>query len=740
MPPPYLALLLAPAFGPQDFPDLPLGALATLPTVRAVEEQVAAGDEAWIASLEAPAGDRAGLRRTAFDAWQGALQGSEPGAAVRVVLPGAEGSPFLPQGPWDPSRAAEGAQEAVLRRLASVPSDGVEVWIARFTPQARAALAEALAAAPDRAAARLAEVERRFPLTRPSVAAAIACADLALEEARHEVAGTWLVRASRQLEVHARASAGPGADREWLGAVRRGIEARRATIEGALAPGRMGRDHTAPRRPIPLEAAPRATPPELTLLDTYRIAGIERSASDPFGRGLSSGLAGLGDGAVLVQGAPGLLLIEPRTEAGGSRITRALTGEALGIGRVFPRALASAGGWPSLPATDGVHVAVVAGRAERPRAFLDLKLAPIGNALGVVVQGGAERAIRPRWVLRDGRVLMDPTPSAGPRSPDQLATLRRVKDVPGWDMGPGWEWQPGPVIAGGAVYALARGLGDPRSSEGADRADEVRLFALDLDTAEVLWSREVTSERGRSEDRGRGDAAAFAVTTMPLGIHRPSGTLYVGTNAGLVCAFGAAEGRLLWAARTQRGGSTRDGWAGSQPPIVVIGSGGGAAPGAGDAVWMTPLGSEFAYSFVAGPWPLDAPSPLAERPRPRRGALSIAAVHPPARAGAGATLALLGREGRYDAILLDTPGETRIPATYLAPSERFGGHAAQTPFGLLVAGTGELVTLDGGQGYGIAGAAPLRSRGAGRGGDVLPWRGRVYVVGRDTVWILEATR
>ena len=44
MPTPHLALLLAPALGTQDFPDLPLGALTTLPTVRAVEEQMAAGD------------------------------------------------------------------------------------------------------------------------------------------------------------------------------------------------------------------------------------------------------------------------------------------------------------------------------------------------------------------------------------------------------------------------------------------------------------------------------------------------------------------------------------------------------------------------------------------------------------------------------------------------------------------------------------------------------------------------
>ena len=41
----HLALLLAPALGGPDFPDLPLASLTTLPTVRAVEEQMAAGDE-----------------------------------------------------------------------------------------------------------------------------------------------------------------------------------------------------------------------------------------------------------------------------------------------------------------------------------------------------------------------------------------------------------------------------------------------------------------------------------------------------------------------------------------------------------------------------------------------------------------------------------------------------------------------------------------------------------------------
>lgn len=723
-------LLAAPLLAAQDYPDLPLGPPAPLPTARAAEESMAAGDQAWVRSLRAPEGDRAGLRRTAFDAWQRALATTEAGAAIALELPAVEDSPFYLEAAWGPSRAAEGVQDGVLRRLSTLPKADVRTWIERFGAPARAALANAMATAPDQAAARLGAVERRFPLTRAAVTAGLGCLDLALEEGRLEIAASWATKVTRQLEL---IRSGPGAD--WLDAADASLGARQDALEGALARVYRGSDHTRARTTAPYGSAPAAAVPELQPMDSARIAGIERSASDPFGRGLPSGLAVLNDGSLIVQGAPGLMLAETITDEGALKYARGRTGETLGVGRVFPRATASAGGWSSLPATDGVHVAIVAGRAERPRPFLDLEIPPTGNVLGLVVRGTDARPIRPLWVLRDGRVLRDPAPSSGPIVPDQLAPHGSSVAAEGWDLGLGWEWQPGPVVAGGVIYALARGLGDA-GDESADHAGEVRLFALDLDTAAVLWSREVTSELGRSDDRGRGEAAAFAVTTMPLAIHRPSGTLFVGTNAGLACAFGAAEGRLLWSVRTQRTGNTKDGWPGSQSPLVV-------QPGQIDAssrVWMTPLGSEFAYALVAGPWPLGAESPLAEAPRPRRGAVSIAAAHPPSPGESGSTLVLLGQDGRHDAILLDTPGKSRISSTYLAPSERFGGHAAETDFGLVLAGSRELLSLDRGAGYAIGGAGSLGSRGAGRGGDVATFGDRIFVVGRDTLWVYRAVR
>ena len=281
----------------------------------------------------------------------------------------------------------------------------------------------------------------------------------------------------------------PGSTATGSTSARRGIGARRRPSKARCRPaGRAGTTPPPPASPArgaraerdPARALPHRHPPH---------RGLPRSASDPFGRGLPSGLAALGRRRARPGGpgaAPDRAEDRHRRLRGRAPSPARPSGSA-GSAQRCPRLRRGMG----LPPGDGRGPRrAPAGKAERPRAFLDLKLAPIGNALGSWSAGADVRAIRPRWVLRDGRVLIGSVaPSAGPRSPDQLATLSRVEDVPGWDMGPGWEWQPGPVIAGGTVYALARGLGDPRSSDGADRADEVRLFALDLDTAEVLWSR-----------------------------------------------------------------------------------------------------------------------------------------------------------------------------------------------------------------------------------------------------------
>ncbi|MEM8713722.1 MAG: hypothetical protein AAGG01_22500, partial [Planctomycetota bacterium] len=336
---------------------------------------------------------------------------------------------------------------------------------------------------------------------------------------------------------------------------------------------------------------------------------------------------------------------------------------------------------------------------------------------------------------------------------------------PGWDLGSGWEFQPGPIFRDGRIFVLARGLGGsveadaPRESIGPianqseDRADELRLLALDASTAELLWSVSVTRERGLLAGSGRGEGGYYAVTAMPLGFDPTTGSLLVGSNSGLLAAYGAAEGRLLWAIRNQRRASDEDGWPGSQPPLQVASvldasPGASAGPTRSPATaWFTPFDSSFAYALPAGPAPLDG-SLFQEAPRQLGDAIALAAALPAGdgrgpRGGAErTTLILMGRYGRHAALLIDAPGEPREPAAYLAPGDHFAGMAAMGPAAnrLWVAGARELSGFTRATDFSLEQAAPIPSQGAGTGGDVVLHRDFLYVLGRDTFWVYRAPR
>lgn len=706
----------------QEF-DLPLGHTTPLPSSRPAEEALARGDEAWREAHQSQPPTES-LKRRAVDAWQGALGVSHPGDGARFIRESGD----LP-------RRSDGVSEAVLHRLWRHGATAEVLWRTRFAPGASAAFELARSASPEDAEALLARVEWEFPLTTHAARAAIALADLALEAGRPSAAGAWLARAERHL-----VATDPDTFEAAIGRRRR---AQRTELERSS----RGLDHTAPQpalRELPAgDAPPPPTAPRLA--EHHRIIGLTRAANDPFGRGLPSGAAFLADGSVLVQSALALMLLTPGVEGANMEPTRGTVGKLLGTSRAVVRAAASAGGWTSLPATDGRLVALVVGRAERPRQFLDLDIPPMGNVLAVVRRGDERRPIEPVWTLKNGAVVYAPTPeNANAIGPERLAPLGSGVPVPGWTSGIGWEFQPGPVLADGTVYALARGLGDPTSEE--DHADEVRLFAMDALTAEVLWSREVTGERGLASDRRRGDAGAFAVTTAPLSIERRSGTLIVGTNVGLLAAYDVADGRLLWAVRNQRASAAADGWPGSRPALLVEDP--VHSPAAPAVAWCTPFGSNYAYALPAGAIAPDVAasgaSLFVEPPRPRGSALSLAAVLPgrsglPGKSGEQAsTLVLLGREGAYDAVLLDPADGPRIPATYLAPGESLTGAATLTERGhLLVAGSHDLIVADRARGFATGASAPLPSAGAGRGGLTLAFGDRILVVGRDTVWVFS---
>lgn len=728
--------------------DEPLNNATELPTDRGTEALLAKGDLAWADSLAAPRVGQAALERRAFDAWQSALASSEAGAGAGCVLDEIPGSLFE-RSAGLAERRAEGAAEGVIRRLAQIGA-ARRGWTERFSGGAEAAWTNARLADYESSARQLARIERVYPCTVPAALAAIACADLALEEGRRAAAAAWATRALRHLDLIA-------ANDDGAEGIRRFKEAAERRQRASQAQAPHGRDHTV-LQAAPWGAAgqPAAGRTPIRFIEKHRIVGITRSADDPFGRGLPSGLAILNSGTAVVQSALGLLMIQAEGEKGGSIVTRMRSEEALGTARARILGTRSTGGWASLPGTDGTHVAVVVGRGERPRSFMDLEVPPRGNVLGILMEGPKDRPILARWSLRDGIVIRAPAPSTGEEiGPGRLAPLGKGSPVKGWAFGLGWEFQPGPVVADGQVFAMARCLGDPTLKD-ADFADEVRLFALDLETAEVLWSREITSERGVG-DQGRGDAGLFAATTMPLGFSRHSGTVLLGTNGGILAAYGAAEGRLLWAIRHQRTKTSDGGWPGSEAPLLVdsrrLASDRGQSRGNPDpTAWFTPLGSDFAYAMPSGPLPSPLPEdsasnpadrasptyiPMAARPRPRRGALSISVALQRPEARGEWSLIVLGRDGRFDAALIDPPRSLRLPASYLAPAERLSGPAAFDGRRLFVPGTQDLSVLDRDAGFAISGAASIPSAGAGRGGKAMVYGRMVYVLGRDTVWVYQ---
>jgi len=708
--------LLAPAVAAAQ-EEGPLRNSVPLPAARDAEAAIVRGDTAWAAARD---GSAPGAERQAFDEWQRALEVSAAGDGVRFAIPDAPAGLF-PDPDGLAERRAEGVAEAILRRLHAIGGEARAEWSARFAPAAEAALARAIDSA---APAAFARVERDHPATDAALRAALALVDLELEAGRPAAAAAWLARARRHADL-----LGVDDDR-----IARALRVRAGATTAATRARAAGLDHSRVRAwTRPSDEPDRAGPPAIRPLRTERIIGLTRAASDPLGRGLGTGVAVLRDGTVIVQSALALLALP----ADGGPAQRGRTEEVLGVGRASIRATAASGGWPSLPATNGEIVAVVVGRAERPRTFLDVASPAIGNVIGVLGRGADGQLMRTRWSMRDGIAIDRPdAPEEGEVDPVRPAPLGGGRAVPGWDLGRGWEFQPGPILADGAIFALARGLGDPTQDE-VSHADELRLIALEADGSGVRWSREVTRERGTPGDTARGRASLFAATAMPLTLDETNGTLLVGTNVGLLCAYDVADGRLLWALRRQRAAEGREGWSGSEAPRL-------APLGRSRAAWFAPLSSQFAYPIHSGPPRLDG-TLLAGPPRPAGAGQVLAGLRLPEDPSGQPDLALLGRAGRYDAVLLDRAPDPRrgreraepVAAAFAAPDDAFTGSAAVVRGHLFAATDAELLAFDPVADFALVAAAPLEAAGAGRGGNVVALGDTLVVAGRDTVWLFR---
>jgi outer membrane protein assembly factor BamB len=671
-----LALLLA-LSSPQD--EGPLNNDTFQPRSEEAQSELLVGDRAWARALDGGA-DATQRRVDAFEAWRRALDASSAGDAV--LLHDQDG---VAQGLWpDPDnnhkRRAESVPGAVLRRLMSLTPDDRSVWTARFS-----GMADQLLASGPYAPELLRRVERDLPLTRAAAIAALRLADTALESGSPDIARTWLSRAA----VH-----GSQAGVQW---------------EDALD---LRRTLAASQDPIPQPELWREAN-SLHLMRADRLESGRRLGRDlrpiPLGRGLEPGLAFLDSGAVVVQTAHALIWLDPsaaRTDVG--LVARLPVTEIFSFESLRTFASPSSGGWVLRPATDGRDLVVINDRGRNGRVIRDFGVPAKGNHLACL-RYGLDGRPQVRWELSD-RGLQRPG-----------GETRDVVDVLG--VQGHFEFQPGPVVHEGMVYVQARRLPDP-TEEGALRGGDLWLFALSLASGEARWHRFLTSAADLRQDLGRGGGIRSEVGTTGMPLTLTDGVLVVGTNVGLVIAVEIADGRLVWSLRTQRRQADEAGWPGSRAPLV-------AQLTEGTAAVVAPFDSRFLYT-------------LALRPSQEGGLWG----HPPQALGSlldvvasrGNEMVFLGLDGRHGAMRFRR-GESGLRSSlYLDEGERFSGRALTSELRVLVASDRAVYLLDRDRDQFLIDAVPLPGLGAGVGGSVLARDDRVYVVGRETLWVLEARR
>ncbi|MGB0333688.1 MAG: hypothetical protein ACPGPE_17910, partial [Planctomycetota bacterium] len=178
----------------------PLRNSTPLPDQNIAAAALRKGDEAWGASLLASEADRDSARVRAFDGWRKALLLSSAGDGIRLLPDPDARLDWLPDPNRTHARRSEDAAVAVQRRLAAISTGARSAWVARFAPGAEAALRRELSREP-LSPAGLTEVERTFPCTLAACRAALALADLELEEGRPVSATVWVTRATRHAEL-----------------------------------------------------------------------------------------------------------------------------------------------------------------------------------------------------------------------------------------------------------------------------------------------------------------------------------------------------------------------------------------------------------------------------------------------------------------------------------------------------------------------------------------------------------
>ncbi|MDA1266732.1 MAG: hypothetical protein O2816_16760 [Planctomycetota bacterium] len=644
-----------------------------LPSSEAPQAALRAGDEAWQAVRE---GTNVSLSRShAFDHWRRALVESEPGDVVRLVDAAAPQGLF-PDRDHTHERRVEGVVAAVQRRLQAGGPEHRAAWRDRFGDLAWAQLAR-----DPFVAERLQAVEREWPSTRAAATAALRLTDRELEAGRLPFARTWLARAWSHVE-----------EDDPLTAALTRRESMAAALTGAeTIPAWRSAHH-------------------LRLVQNVRLETDQRVGRDPrpapLGRTLSPGATGLAGGGLAVQTPRGLVWVDASIVRGekASIVERLGLAEFLDIPRLQPYVYPSAGGWPLRPASDGSLVYLVLDRGHPGRAVREFQLPARGNHLVCVRPDGA-KGTKLVWHL-SGFGLRT---ASDPPVPALEAT-----GLPGQ-----LEFQPGPVLSEGTLYAQVRVLADP-TAEGEARGGSLHLCAFDAATGRARWTRYLTRAADLRRDLGGRNGSGSDIPTSGMPLALIDGALIVGTNVGLVCAFDAVDGRWLWGVRTRRRRAEDEGWPGSRVPLA-------ADLTAGRAVLVAPFDSDRWYALPSGPATGD--DFFVREPGPLGTTLDLIGAH-------GDEALSLGRDGRHLALRRQREGEAGRSALYLGRGERFQGTALVSPERVIFSSDRALYLFDRTQGDLLLATIELPDLGAGVGGDVVADGDRVFVIGSDSLWVL----
>lgn len=479
----------------------------------------------------------------------------------------------------------------------------------------------------------------------------------------------------------------------WLERAQRHLRDR--TVEPGLIGAFAARRTTTLAIRGPVTEAGRAawrTTRSLTLRYAERIDGGGRASpgsSVALGRDIEPGLCFLPDASAVIQTVGGLIRIEAPSPASPARLRIGRFGlrDLIGEGIASPYSSESSGGWPMLPAAHGRSVCLVVGRARPGR----------GNQLTCIDFDSVGLASL-RWsVSSDSDVEL---PQEGT-----------------------WEFQPGPVVVDDRVFVQARVEPDDAGST-TDAGESVWLLAFAASDGTLAWSRFLTQAADLRSDLGSrfGGRSAPATSGQPL--ETLDGRVFVGTNLGLGFLWDAADGRQAWSIQSRRRDPSSPGWAGSRRPPWSR-----SAAGVPRIVWA-PFDSDRLYTLLGEPDVSDR-GLLEELPLPIENAADVVG-------GSGGSFLVLARDGARQAVRTWHPDGTRSTSLYLGHGERFTGTALASEERVLVASDRGLYVFDRTRDLLLLDAEPLPTKGSRRGGGVYGLGEWVYVVGADTLWVLQA--